>query len=144
MSKKVLILSVIFIVLVSIVGCRRSSEITYYEIKIEDASSKLTDFINESSKKNGVHIFENNNEELYIFLNGCNVFQGGKAPYFEDIKIEVQEDSLVISFIEKYTDDYSDKNIENKVLYKVKKHKVFEYIRVYKNSQEVHIDSVWG
>lgn len=144
MSKKVLILSVIFIVLVSIVGCGRISEITYSEIKIEDASSKLTNFINDSSKKNGVHIFENDNKELYIFLNGYNVFQGEKAPYFENIKIEVQEDSLIISFTEKYTDDYSDKNIKNKVLYKVKKHKDFEYIRVYKNNQEVQIDSVWG
>ncbi|MTI71876.1 MAG: hypothetical protein FH751_16635 [Firmicutes bacterium] len=65
------------------------------------------------------------------------------APYCEEVILKAENNVLVISFIEKFTDDYSS-NINNRLVYKINKHKKFECIKIFKNSKEISISSIWG
>ena len=80
--------------------------------------------------------------DSYLFLNDYNVKNGEKAPYYTDIKMELKQNTMTISFNEKYADDYKNKEINNRELYKIKQTKDYDTIRIYKNGKEVHFDSV--
>ncbi|MTI70554.1 MAG: hypothetical protein FH751_09930 [Firmicutes bacterium] len=142
MVKKVLIIGIILIVLFfSNVGCTSVSNLTYSEVAIENLNKNVVKFITDHKGSNGVYIFNNSEKEIYLFLNNKNIKQGDKAAFYEDVRIEEKGDTIAISFDEHYTSDYNN-IVENKLIYRIRKNKDFEYIKVYKNGEETYIDVV--
>ncbi|MFT5873806.1 MAG: beta-lactamase regulating signal transducer with metallopeptidase domain [Clostridium sp.] len=122
-----------------------TSKLLFSKENEKDTNDKVKIFLNSFNNKNGVYSYEDGTNERYLFLNAQNVKEGEKASYFTDIKMEVKQGTLFINFNEKYTDDYKNKEIDNRVLYKIiMQHKNVDTIRIYKNGQETHFDTVYA
>lgn len=141
MVKKILsVILIISIVLTGLVGCSKDTDLAYSKENPKFVNKKVKEFMDTYNGKNGTYLITKNENEMYLFLNGSNVKYGDKAIYFSDIKVEVKENILIINFNENYTDNYENKKIDNKVLYKIKKPKVVDTISIYKNGQQTYFD----
>jgi hypothetical protein len=132
---------VIGIILLVTAGCNNTDSL-FAKVNLDNANKKVKSSLSSYYGKNGIYLYEDGTDEMYLFLNGYNVMQGEKAPYYTDIRIEVKDKTLVINFSKKYTDDYENKKIENGLLYKIKKPKNVDTISILKNGQETHFDSI--
>lgn len=141
MKNKLFIMVVIVIILSVTVGCNNTDSL-FTKINLDNANKKVKSSLSSFYSKNGIYLYEDGKDEMYLFLNGYNVMQGGKVPYYTDIRIEVKDKTLVINFREKYTEDYQNKEIENRLLYKIKNPKNVDTISILKNGQETHFDSI--
>lgn len=135
------IINIILIVMV-MVGCSNNSKLEFSKDSLENTDKKVKTFMDSINDKNGIYLYEENTNESYLYLNGYNVKIGEKASYFTNIEMEFKEGTLIINFNENYTDDYKDKEIDNRILYKIKQPKNVDTIRIYKNGQETHFDSI--
>lgn len=141
MKKFFSVILIISIVLTGLVGCSKDTDLAYSKENPKFVNKKVKAFMDMCDDKNGVYFYTASKDVRYLFLNGATVKYGDKAPYFSDIKIEVKENTLVINFNENYTDDYENKKIDYSVLYKIKVPKGIEFITIYKNGQQTHIDN---
>jgi hypothetical protein len=141
-KKNQFVMVVISIFFIVIVGCSKNTNLVFSKENIKSADKKVKIFMDRYNDKNGIYNYQDGTNEMYLFLNGFNVKNGEKASYFTDIKMEVKEGTLIINFNEKYTDDYENKVIDNRVLYKIKQPKNVDTIRIYKNGQETHFDVI--
>jgi hypothetical protein len=141
-KKNRFVVVIISIFLIVIVGCSMNTNLVVSKENLKSADKKVKIFMDRYNDKNGIYSYQDGTNEMYLFLNGFNVKNGEKASYFTDIKMEVNEETLIINFNEKYTDDYENKVIDNRVLYKIKQPKNVYTIRIYKNGQETHFDVI--
>jgi hypothetical protein len=109
---------------------------------MKNTDTSVQTFIAKCSEKNGTYLYEGGANEKYLFLNGYHVGYGAKAPYFTDVKMEVENGALNIHFDEQYTYDYKNKEIDNRVLYIIKQPNDTDTIHIYKNGQETYFDMV--
>jgi hypothetical protein len=140
--KKVFVMMIIAVALIVTVVYSKNCNLVFSELNLKNTSHKVEAFLDLHNSKNGIYMQQDGTGEAYLFLNGYNVVQGEMASYFTDIKAEVKEGTLIINFNEKYTDAYKNKEINNRVLYKIKQLKTFHTIRIYKNGEETHFDSI--
>lgn len=142
MVKKLLTIGILLTILLSLIsGCANTPNLTYSEVTTEKLNKRVAKFITDHELSNGTYIFYNNEKEIYLFLNNKNVKQGDKAGFYKDVVVEDKGDTIAISFNEYYTNDYS--NVErNRLVYRIKVNKDFEYLKVYKNGKETYIDVV--
>lgn len=141
MKKKLFIIVVIGIVLLVTVGCNNDSLFT--NVNLNNVNNKVKSSLSSYYSKNGIYLYQDDTDEMYLFLNAYNVMQGEKATYYTDIGIEVNDKTIVINFSEKRSDDYQNKEIENnRLIYKIKKTKNVESISILKNGQEVPFNSI--
>lgn len=142
MVKKLLTIGILLTILLSLIsGCANTPNLTYSEVTTEKLNKRVAKFITDHELSNGIYIFYNNEKEIYLFLNNKNVKQGDKAGFYKDVVVEDKGDTIEISFNEYYTNDYS--NVErNRLVYRIKVNKDFEYLKVYKNGKETYIDVV--
>lgn len=105
-------------------------------IKINDKVSKLI-------KGNGVYLLNTEGDKVnYLILDGSYINLKNEAPCFSEVKIENKEDSIMIYFNEELGTYQNGKYPEQRLIYKITKDKNYEYIRVFKNGEETHIDSL--
>ncbi len=144
MKKKRFVMVIISIILIilAIVVCYKNTNLTFSKENYKNTDNKIKVFMDKLNDKNGIYLYSDGTNDMYLFLNGYNVNIGEKASYFTDIEMEVKDRTLIINFNEKYTDDYINKEIDNRVLYKIKQPKNVDTIRIYKNEQETHFDSI--
>lgn len=135
------IISIILIIL-AIVGCSKNTKLSFSQENLKITDKKIKIFMDKVNDKNGIYLYSDGTNDMRLFLNGYNVKYGEKASYFTDIKMEVKEGTLIIYFNEKFTDEYKDKEIDNRVLYKIKQPKNVDTIRIYKNEQETYFDCI--
>ena len=118
------------------------SKLVFSKVDYEKVGGKVKSFLGKCSDKNGIYLYDDNTNESYLFLNDYHVKMGNKATYFENVKMDIEGELLIIKFDEKSTSDYKNKNIENRLLYKVKKTKNIKSIKVYKNGEETEFDLI--
>lgn len=104
---------------------------------------KINNKVSESIKESGVYLLNTGEDDVtYLILDGSHMSLKNEAPYFSDVKIENKGDSIMIYFNEELK-IYPDGNYpEHRLIYKITKDKNTEYIRVFKNGEETHFDSV--
>ncbi|WP_202710829.1 hypothetical protein [Sporosalibacterium faouarense] len=139
-GSKIVILLVCIILVVG--GCNDSEGLKVTEIKIDKAKSKVKEVIENSIDKNGIYLLQQGDNTIFLYLNGSIVETGEKAPYYENIEVVSNEDSLEIYFEEKFSSDYSE-SIPNRVLYEIVKDKDYEYLKVFKNGTMTHFDTIY-
>ncbi|KOP71912.1 hypothetical protein AMS60_21750 [Bacillus sp. FJAT-21945] len=138
--KKLLLLPFMLLLLM---GCNvNDGKLTFSEINPEKASATVKDFItqmeiNEDGTGNGIYILNVKKDKFYLFLSQ-EFLDKGKS--FGSIDVKEEEDTLTI-----YLNERSDKGQENQVmqkLYEIHRSKDYEYLRVFKNGEETHIQTV--
>jgi len=140
--KKMIYLLLISCWLVAILtGCNKKAEPEFSKVELQNVSKAVQNFMDRNSEKNGIYLYSKSNADEYIFLNAFNVIQGEKAASFKDIKYNIKENTLNIYFNEELTDDYT-KNIDNKIIYKIKSSLEFDTIKVFRNGKGIPFDVV--
>jgi hypothetical protein len=136
------ILLIIGIALLVTVGCNNSDSL-FTDVNLNNVNLKVKSSLSSYYSKNGIYLYQDGSDEIYLFLNAYNVMPGEKATYYKDIGVEVKDKTIVINFSEKFSGDYQDKEIENnRLLYKIKKPKNVESISILKDGQEVPFNSI--
>jgi len=130
------------IVLITLMGCAKDSALVFSKVDLTKVDGKIKIFLDKCTDKNGIYLYDDNTNENYIFLNDYHVKQGEKASYFENIKMDIQGTALIIKLDEQSTNNYKNKKIDNRLLYKVKKPKNIRYIKIYKNGEESKFDLI--
>ncbi|MDF2882026.1 MAG: hypothetical protein K0R54_2583 [Clostridiaceae bacterium] len=142
MKKWIFIAVVIGVVLLVTVGCNNSDSL-FTDVNLNNVNLKVKSSLSSYYGKNGIYLYQDGSDEMFLFLNAYNVMPGEKATYYTDIGIEVKDKMIVINFSEKFSDDYQNKEIENnRLLYKIKKPKNVETISILKNGQDVPFNSI--
>lgn len=106
---------------------------------------KINDKVSEPIKKSGVYLLNTGEDNVtYLILDGSHMSLKNEVPYFSAVKIENKENSIMIYFNEELKIYPDGKYPEQRLIYKITKDKDTEYIRVFKNEEETHFDSVIG
>ncbi|MCF6409440.1 hypothetical protein [Pseudalkalibacillus salsuginis] len=94
-------------------------------------------FIDQVDEQNGVHLFFDKKEAVYVFLNAANMDQGEEAAYIKNFTVKCEGDTLEIYYAEKGTRDYSNNQLDHQLLYKINLDKYYEKIVAFSNEKEV-------
>jgi hypothetical protein len=109
----------------------------------ESTYKKINDKVSETIKENGVCLLNTGEDNVnYLILDGSHISLKNEAPYFSDIKIQNKGNSIIIYFNEELKIYPEGKYPEHRLIYKIIKDKDTQYIRVFKNGEETHFDSV--
>lgn len=136
----ILVVLIIFLALTPV--CTSNNNSACAKVNINSANKHIKAFLNKCNDKNGIYLYDDGKDDMYLYLNNYYVVQGEKASYISDIKTEGQGKTFIISLSEKYTDDYKNKNISKKLLYKIMMPKGFDAISVYKNEKQTSFNMV--
>ena len=106
---------------------------------------KINDKVSGVIEKNGIYLLNTGEDNVtYLILDGSHLSFKNEIPCFSDIKIENKGASILIYFSEELKTYSEGKYTELRLIYKITEDKDTEYIRVFKNGEETHIDSVIG
>ncbi|TWH81673.1 hypothetical protein [Sedimentibacter saalensis] len=141
MSKKLSSMLIIFIILSVMISCNKN-DLLFTKVDLNNVNEEIKSSLSNYYSENGIYLYENGADEVYLFLNGYNVEQGEKSSYYDDISMEVKDKTLFINFSKKYADNYENKEVENRQLYKINKPENIDTIKVFSNEQETHFDAV--
>lgn len=134
----------IFIVLLILAGCNaENEELSHSKVEVDSTNKLVQDFITSVEDENGIHLFQQNENTMYAFLNGHNVEQGNDASFFSSFEVKGKDDTLNIYFDEEYTDDYANKTLNNQELYKINLDKKYEVVRPFKNNEETNFKVIY-
>lgn len=154
MNKKIfyLLISITVLVMLIIIGIftklNNSKESTFTTEKLNINSrdyKKINDKVSETIKKNGVYLLYTGQENVtYLILDGSHMNLKNEVPYISDVKIEKKVDSVMIYFSEELKTYSEGKYPELRLIYRITEDKYTEYIRIFKNGEETHFDTVIG
>ena len=135
----------IFIVLLILAGCNaENEELSYSKVEVDSTNKLVQDFITSVEDENGIHLFQLDDNTMYVFLNGYIVEQGSDASFFSKFVVKGKDDTLNIYFDEEYTDDYANKILNNKELYKINLDKTYQFVRPFKNDIETNFSAIYA
>ena len=134
----------ICMVLLILAGCNaENEELSYSKVEVDSSNELVQDFFTSVEGENGIHLFQQNENTMYAFLNGHNVEQGNDASFFSGFEVKGKVDSLDIYFDEEYSDDYANKTLNNQELYKINLDKKYEVVRPFKNNEETNFNVIY-
>lgn len=123
------------------ISCNKN-DLLFTKVDLNNVNGEIKSSLSNYYSENGIYLYENGTDEVYLFLNCYNVAQGEKPSYYADVSMEVKDKTLVINFSKKYADNYENKEVENRQLYKINKPENIDTIKVFSNEQETHFDSI--
>jgi hypothetical protein len=135
--------SILIIMVIVLLGCKNNSLLNYRRIKADYIGGRVRKIVNNIGAKNGVYLCIDDKKTMYLLLKDLLKDQGKEAPYFSNVTIEPKGDVLNISYNERYTKDYINKKIDNKLMYRIKLHKKFDKIKLFRNGKEIHFDNIY-
>jgi hypothetical protein len=131
-------------VLLILAGCNaENEELSYSKVEVDSSNELVQDFITSVEDENGIHLFQQNENTMYAFLNGHNVEQRNDASFFSSFEVKGKGDTLNIYFVEENTDDYANKSLNNQELYKINLDKKYEVVRPFKNNEETNFKVIY-
>jgi hypothetical protein len=136
-------LSILLIMVIVLLGCKNDSLLNYRRVKADYVGGKVKKIVSNIGAKNGVYLYIDDKKTMYLLLKDLLVAEGNEAPYFSNVSIEPKGDVLNISYNEKYTKDYINKKIDNKLMYRIRLNKKFNTIKLFRNGKEIHFNNVY-
>lgn len=132
--------------LIALTGCNKAEfqELSYSEVMMESTDQDVQKFINGVKEKNGIYLFQDAGEKIFVFLNSNTVIQGDKAIQFTDFDIKSEGDTINVYFEEQSTEKYANKELSNQILYEVKLDKRYDVINLFRNNEDAHFTKVSG
>ncbi|PIC83598.1 hypothetical protein [Sporosarcina sp. P1] len=128
-------LFVLLLVMGVLVGCGEK-QLTYSEVSIDQVNADVKSFIDgietsEEAEGNGIYMFSENEMKRYVYLNQ-DFLDSGKG--FGDLDIRTDEDSFQI-----YLQQNDEPTKDEYKLYTITLDRTYEYMRVFKDDEETHI-----
>lgn len=123
-------------------GC--TPELSFSEVSVKSAGKDIQTFIVDVEDENGVHLYFDNANVIYVYMNGLNVVQGEKAFYFTNFDIEESGETLNIKYKSTETTDYSNQSLTHEILYKLNTTKNYQSIKVFCDGEEVSFGTISG
>ncbi|MBH0170184.1 lipoprotein [Fictibacillus sp. 18YEL24] len=139
--KKIIVLIGIVILLT---GCTDDSKLRTDLISPKEAGKEVQSFFETAKKQNGIHLYQDKDEKIYLMLNGANILQDQPAITFSNFKVKEDGDTLKVYYEVETVADYEDKNLENQLFYEVELNKAYETIQLYKNGKPSNFEMVSG
>lgn len=139
--KKIIVLIGIVILLT---GCTDDSKLRTDLISPKEAGNEVQSFFETAKKQNGIHLYQDNDEKIYLMLNGANILQNQPAITFSNFKVKEDGAMLKVYYEVETVADYEDKNLENQLFYEVELNKAYETIQLYKNGKPSNFEMVSG
>lgn len=125
----------LFVISGILVGCGEK-ELSYSEVSIDQVNADTKNFIDgiklhEDVASNGIYLYQDTETIRYLYLNQ-DFLDSGKG--FGEFEIKTDEDSFKL-----YLQENEEPSEDEYKLYKIKLDRAYEYMRVYKNGEETHI-----
>lgn len=140
--KKILL---ILLGIVVLSGCNINSSLFIKEVNQESLSRDIQLFFQGVKEENGVHLyFDNQNNTMFVYLNGSNVTQDKKAVYFTEFDVKRENDTLNLLYKSDMTSDYSNSSLEHELFYKVNADKEYEEVKLFNNGNETSFGTISG
>lgn len=131
-------------VLLLLAGCNfKNNELSYSKVELNSTKDEVLEFVKSVEGENGIHLFQYEDNTMYVFLNGNIVEQGSDARFFSDFKVNGKDDTLNIYYDEKFTNDYANKTLNNRELYKINLDKKYENVIPFKNNDETSFKVIY-
>ncbi|MGM8216603.1 hypothetical protein ACLIA0_13670 [Bacillaceae bacterium W0354] len=142
MRKLILVILLGFIFLY---GCNSDSlPLSYIEMSKDELDKNVQSFFEKVEEDNGVHLYYDEENTIYVYLNGRNVLQGEEATYFTEFDIQADGETLKLLYKSDETLDYKDGSFRRELYYKVTLDKKYEIIRVFNNGEETRFGTISG
>ncbi|MFS0673228.1 hypothetical protein [Ornithinibacillus sp. 179-J 7C1 HS] len=136
---------VLFIGIALLSGCNLESSLTYSELSKQSIHQDIQSFFDRVKQENGVHLYyDNQNEAVYVYLNGFNVTQGEEAIHFTGFDVERDHDILNILYKSEETAERNNSSLAYELFYKVDVDQDYEYIKLFHNGIESTFDTISG
>lgn len=118
----------------------KSEEVNIHKV----LSSRDIKTIDSVCSSNGVYLFNSSNGVKYLIFSGSFLDISSYAPIYSNIKIEAKDSSLIINYDENYKKYTGTSYPSLRIVYRIKNSKDISIIRLYKNGEETHFNSVSG
>lgn len=136
------VLSILLIIIIVLISCRHHALLNYRRVKADYASGKIKNFVQRMGNQNGAYLCEDDKKTIYLLLNGPFGKRGQKVPCFSNVKVVPSGNVINISYQESLTKNDISRRIDNRLLYRIKLHKNFNLIKLFKNGRETHFDNI--
>lgn len=133
-------LMTVFMFIILLFGC--SPKLSFEEINMNRVDKEVQNFIHAVEDENGTHLYYDNKQNIYVFLNGYHVTHGNEAVHFTGFNVEPDGDTLNISFEHDKTMDYSNQDLNNQLLYKVTLDRDYDTLKLFDNREETSFQSI--
>lgn len=136
--RKLLLLFVVFL----LVGCTgKNKELTVKEVDPDNVSSAVDDFIfqietTENGEDTGIHMYNDSEDRRYLYISQ----QLLEKETFSGVDVKGEGDTVKI-FVNGDSGKPAQKETGGK-LYEINLDKDYEVIRIYKNEEETHFESI--
>lgn len=150
-KKKIYLVAVISALIILIaagvfIKMNNAKDGTFSTKKLGDNTSlykKINDKASVSIGESGVYLLNTGEDNVtYLILDGSHMSLNNEAPYFSDVKIEKEGDSIMIYFNEELKAYPEGKYSGQRLIYKIINNTDTEYIKVFKNGEETHFNSI--
>lgn len=135
---------IVLIGIVLLTGCMDDSKLRTDLISPQEAGNEVQSFFEIAKKQNGIHLYQDKDEKIYLMLNGANILQNQPAITFSNFKVKEDGATLKVYYEVETVADYEDKNLENQLFYEVELNKAYETIQLYKNGKSSNFEMVSG
>ncbi|WP_137790179.1 hypothetical protein [Bacillus sp. E(2018)] len=130
--------------LILLTGCVDDSKLRTDLISFQEANSEVQSFFETAKKQNGIHLYQDQNERIYLLLNGVNILQNQPAITFSNFKVKDDGATLKVFYEVETVADYENENLKNQLLYEVELNKTYETIKLFKNGKSSNFEMVSG
>lgn len=144
MKKLISLIVIISIILTSIIGCNKNDDLVFLKQNTKKVNKNIRTFMDKCNEKNGIYLYVKSSNDAYLYLNEYNENNMDKSPYISNVKAEVKDNDLIINLTQENNDNTQNKEIDNRLLYKITKPKNVNTIIIYKNGQKVNFEQIEG
>lgn len=134
---------VLLIMVFVILGCKNNSLLNYRRVKPDYLNGKIKKAVQNIGDKNGVYVCKDGKKTMYLLIKGKHETRGAENLQFSNVVIEPKGNVLNISFNENYTKESTNRKLENNIMYRIKLHRNFDLIKVFKNGKETQFDDIY-
>lgn len=134
---KVIVIMLMMSMCVMLTG-RSATQLSFRKVNADYTTGKLKLFVKKNITKEGAYLYKENKRTMYLLLNE-NKKQKDSDEYLSKVMVTPQGDTINISYDldkEATTSIKVGKKI-NKVLYRIRLHKNFGSVRLFRNGKEI-------
>lgn len=111
------------------------------QVKLESIKGGVEEVYNRRIAEKGVYLINTSNKKQYLFLNGVGM-QNETVSYFENVRIEDDQNIANIYFEEAYNTDSQAKESTSALIFEIHLNESIDTIGLYKNNEQVAFNSV--
>ncbi len=143
--KKLVCGTLLFLLLAA--GCSSNNDnkkLTFSEVKLEDTDEDIQSFVNASTDKNGIYLYQDKGKRLFVFFNGKNQEVENEAVFYKNFDVKSEKQTIKLFIEQAATTSDEQKNLQKQMLYEVKFNKKYDTILLFNNGKNDSFTTVSG